>query len=77
MLGRCNTAALYERLDAARIARDLSWRDVSHQVGVSPSCFSRLTRGDAPNAHSLAAMLTWIGATPWWATPDFPTEPPP
>lgn len=66
MSAHCNTAALYERLDAKRDAAGLSWRDVAKVTGLSPSLFTRISRGHAPSAHGLAACLAWLGLDAFW-----------
>lgn len=70
MTARCNTAALFERLDAQRDAGGMSWRDVADATGQSASFFTRIGQGHAPSAHGLAACLTWLGVDAFWITKE-------
>lgn len=53
--------ALYAALDATRVARRLSWRQVARQSGVSSSTLTRMAQGRRPDADGLAALTTWAG----------------
>ena len=55
-----NTAALYSALDAARQERQLSWRALAGEVGVSPSLFSRLGNGLKPDTDGFATIVAWL-----------------
>lgn len=53
---------LHAALDAKRTERDLSWRQLAKEIGVSPSTMSRLTNEDVrPDVDAFAAMVTWLG----------------
>lgn len=51
----------YSALDAARAARDLSWRDVARESGVSASSLTRIGQGKRPDVDSLTALCAWSG----------------
>jgi transcriptional regulator with XRE-family HTH domain len=51
-------------LDRARVAREASWRIVAAETGVSATTLSRMKRGRAPDAASLAALSVWAGINP-------------
>ncbi len=53
--------ALYAALDATRVARQLSWRQVARQSGVSSSTLTRMAQGRRPDADGLAALTLWAG----------------
>lgn len=53
--------ALHAALDAERIARRLTWKDVSAESGVSASTLTRLSQGRRPDVDSLAALTQWLG----------------
>lgn len=55
-----NTAALYSALDAARQQRQLSWRALAAEVGVSPSLLSRLGNGLKPDTDGFATIIAWL-----------------
>ena len=54
-------AALYAALDVVRRHRELSWRDVAAEAGISPSGLTRLGQGHAPDADGLVSLLVWLG----------------
>jgi transcriptional regulator with XRE-family HTH domain len=57
-----DTVRLYTAVDTVRLAKDLSWRQVAKETGLSPSTFTRLASGDhAPDADALLALLVWLG----------------
>ncbi len=51
----------YATLDAIRAARGLTWRQAAREAGVSPSTFSRLAQGHAPDVNGFAALVAWSG----------------
>jgi transcriptional regulator with XRE-family HTH domain len=56
-----NTKTLYAALDAQREARGISWRQLAHEVEVSPSTLSRLGQGKGPAADVFVALAGWLG----------------
>lgn len=56
-----DVAALHSALDSQRIARDLTWKDVSSESGVSASTLTRLSQGKRPDVDSLTALTHWLG----------------
>ncbi|MEU7890728.1 helix-turn-helix transcriptional regulator [Microbispora bryophytorum] len=52
--------ALHAALDAARIEKDLSWRQLAKEIGVSASTISRMANGLKPDVTAFAAMTTWL-----------------
>lgn len=55
-----NTASLYSALDAARQERQLSWRALAGEIGVSPSLLSRLGNGLKPDTDGFATIIAWL-----------------
>ena len=55
-------AAFIGTLDATRQARGLSWRQAATQADVSPSTFTRLGDGHAPDVDTFAALVVWMHA---------------
>lgn len=55
-----DVAALYAALDAARVSRDLSWRQLAREIELSPSTLSRLGNGLNPDVNAFAAMIRWL-----------------
>lgn len=55
-----NVPALYAALDAVRESRNLSWRQLAREVGVSPSTFSRLANRLKPDVDAFVAMVRWL-----------------
>jgi transcriptional regulator with XRE-family HTH domain len=58
-----DVAALHAALDAERGSRDLTWKDVAAQSGVSASTLTRLSQGRRPDVDSLVALTHWIGVS--------------
>jgi transcriptional regulator with XRE-family HTH domain len=52
--------ALVAALESERASRDLAWKDVAEQSGVSASTLTRLTQGRRPDVDSLAALTAWL-----------------
>jgi transcriptional regulator with XRE-family HTH domain len=59
--GLFDVSALHSALDAERIARNLTWKDISAQSGVSASTLTRLSQGRRPDVDSLATLTAWLG----------------
>ena len=54
----------YFDLDAARLARRLTWKQVGAAAKVNPSTFSRMAQGQRPDAGALASLAAWSGLSP-------------
>lgn len=59
--GSFDSAAFYAALDAVRDSRELNWRQVAAESGISPSTLTRLAQGKRPDVDSLAALVDWGG----------------
>jgi transcriptional regulator with XRE-family HTH domain len=58
---RIDVPKLYASLDAARRARDLSWRQLAAEVGISPSTMTRLANDYRPDVDAFVALVRWLG----------------
>ena len=56
--------AFYKALSATVAGRDISWKIVSEETGVSQSTLSRMSKGRQPDAASLTALCAWSGMNP-------------
>ena len=56
-----DVCGLHAALDSERISRNLAWKDVAGQSGVSASTLTRLSQGRRPDVDSLAALTNWLG----------------
>lgn len=54
-----DTEAFYSALNAARLSRVMTWKDVAHETGVAASTLSRMGQGAKPDVNGLAALLKW------------------
>ena len=61
MTASFNSEAFFSALNATRLARRLTWKEVASQSGVQASTFSRMSDGKNPDANGLAALLAWSG----------------
>ena len=53
--------AFYAALDGERQARQLTWRRVAEESGISASTLTRIAQGKHPDVDSLAALSVWSG----------------
>ncbi len=58
-----DTEALYAALHQKRQAAGLSWRELAHDLGISPSTFTRMAQGRRPDVDTFATILKWLGMT--------------
>jgi transcriptional regulator with XRE-family HTH domain len=58
---RLDVPTLYAYLDAKRQRNGLSWRAVARETGLASSTLTRIGHGDAPDAHALLTLITWLG----------------
>jgi transcriptional regulator with XRE-family HTH domain len=56
-----DNGAFYAALDAQRRARNLAWKQVAAEAGVSASTLTRIAQGRRPDVDSLAALTSWSG----------------
>jgi transcriptional regulator with XRE-family HTH domain len=57
---RVDVTSLHGALDRARASKDLSWRELARQIGVSASTMSRLAQGQNPDINAFARMVRWL-----------------
>ena len=58
-----DVASLFAVMDAERRARQLTWKEVATESGVSASTLTRISRGRRPDVDSLAALTIWLGVS--------------
>lgn len=58
---KIDARALQESLDQVRIQRELSWRQLAGEIGVTPSLLSRLRNGYKPDAEGFMTLVRWLG----------------
>lgn len=59
--GWFDSGAFYEALDGTRRTRNLTWKQVAAQSGVSASTLTRMAQGRRPDVDGLAALAAWSG----------------
>ncbi len=59
--GKFDNTGFYEAIDATRQARNLNWKQVAAQSGVSASTLTRMAQGRRPDVDGLAALVSWSG----------------
>jgi len=59
--GWFDSDAFYAALDGVRRGRDLNWKEVAAQSGVSASTLTRMAQGKRPDVDGLAALVAWSG----------------
>ena len=53
--------AFYAALNAVRLSRQMTWKDVAEETGVNASTLSRIGQGANPDVNGLAALLAACG----------------
>ncbi len=51
--------AFYTALNATRLSRQKTWKDIAEETGVAASTLSRIGQGAKPDVNGLAALLAW------------------
>lgn len=59
--GQFDTEAFYAALDAQRQGREITWKQVAGESGVSASTLTRMAQGRRPDLDGLAKLCTWSG----------------
>ncbi|MBZ5549322.1 MAG: helix-turn-helix domain-containing protein [Acidobacteriia bacterium] len=52
--------ALVAALDSERQAKEISWRQLAAEAGVSPSTLTRMQQGKSPDVNTFSALTTWL-----------------
>ena len=56
--------AFYRAVEATVVAREMNWKQVASETGISASTLTRMAQGKKPDAGSLAALSAWAGLNP-------------
>lgn len=59
--GVFDAEGFFQALDDVRSTRELTWKQVADESGVSASTLTRMAQGRRPDVDSLAALLKWSG----------------
>ena len=59
---RFDSKSLYEALDAQRRRREMSWKQLAAEIGVSHSTITRTKQGGRMEVDGMLAMVAWLGA---------------
>jgi transcriptional regulator with XRE-family HTH domain len=59
--GTFDAAGFFSAVDAVRLDRQMNWKQVAAESGVSASTLTRLAQGKRPDVDSLAALVDWSG----------------
>jgi transcriptional regulator with XRE-family HTH domain len=60
-MGWFDGTGFYDALDSQRRARNLNWKQVAAESGVSASTLTRMAQGKRPDVDGLAALASWSG----------------
>ena len=69
--------ALIAALDAERRAREISWRQLALEAGVSPSTLTRMQQGKSPDVNTFSALTSWLNVPAERIYSARPTRPSP
>jgi transcriptional regulator with XRE-family HTH domain len=53
--------ALYDALKTKRDRQAMSWRELAHDLDLSPSTFTRMAQGQRPDIDTFTTLLEWLG----------------
>jgi transcriptional regulator with XRE-family HTH domain len=53
--------AFFSALNAERLSRQMTWKEVAEEAGVAASTLTRMKDGKNPDVNGLAALLAWSG----------------
>jgi hypothetical protein len=59
-----NFEKFYQAVNAKRMARSASWRQVAREVGIGKSTLARMSQNKRPDADGLAALSYWAELNP-------------
>ena len=59
--GHFDATGFYGAIDSVRQGRELNWKQVAAQSGVSASTLTRMAQGKRPDVDGLAALAAWYG----------------
>jgi transcriptional regulator with XRE-family HTH domain len=59
MTDRFDSDAFYAALNATRLSRQKTWKDVALEAEVNASTLSRIGQGSKPDVNGLASLLAW------------------
>jgi transcriptional regulator with XRE-family HTH domain len=59
--GVFDAQGFYQAIDAERMSRNLNWKQVAEQSGMSASTLTRLAQGKKPDVDSMSALIGWSG----------------
>lgn len=54
-----DSEAFYGALNAVRLSRQKTWKEVASESGVAASTLTRMGQGAKPDVNGLAALLAW------------------
>lgn len=54
----------YEAVNAKRLERAASWRQVAREIGIGKSTLARMSQNKRPDADGLAALSYWAQLNP-------------
>lgn len=58
---KIDARSLLGSLDQARQSKNMSWRQLAADAGVTPSLLSRLRNGYKPDADGFMTLVRWLG----------------
>lgn len=57
--GAFDARAFRIAINAIRLNRNLLWKNVARQAGISPSTLTRILQGKKPSVDGFAALVAW------------------
>ena len=61
MSEKFDSDGFYAALNAERLSRKMTWKEVAEEAGVNASTLTRMSQGNKPDVNGLAGLLRWSG----------------
>lgn len=59
MTEKFDSDGFFAALNAERLSRQMTWKEVAEEAGVAPSTLTRMGQGNKPDVNGLAGLLRW------------------
>lgn len=59
MADKFDSDAFYSALNAVRLSRQKTWKEVAQETGINASTLTRMSQGANPDVDGLASLLEW------------------
>lgn len=61
MKRQIDVEALYSALESKKSDQDRSWRDIARELEIDHTTFTRMSKGQTPDAATVVTLTGWLG----------------